>query len=38
MVFVVRDHGNSNKGHFARKLLRSPPLEIVLRDFNPKYG
>jgi hypothetical protein len=37
LVFI-RDNGNPNKRLNARKLLRSPPLEIVLRDFNPKYG
>ena len=35
-VFVVRHHGNPNKGLFARNLLRSPPLELRKRDFYPK--
>lgn len=29
MVFIVRNHGNPNKGLFARNLLRSPPLEMI---------
>jgi hypothetical protein len=37
MVFI-RDPGNPNMGLNAENLLRSPPLEMQSRDFNPKYG